>query len=152
MRGVAIGFVAAASIAIANPASASGGSTYNHATLVIRGGAANALSGCLNYARIAAHHHRPAQSNYCENFAEADGGNVNLSNVSVFIDQQGHSRRTVNEATIVIAGGDANAVAACVNYLQGTASAAQTNECSNTAVAQGGNVNLHNVDITIVQS
>lgn len=152
MRGMALGFVAAAaSIAIATPAMASG-STYNHATLIIRGGSANALSACVNYARTAAHHHRVTQSNYCENFAEADGGKVSLSGVSVFIDQEGHSRRSVNTATIEIIGGDATAIAACVNVLQHTASARQTNDCSNTAVAQGGNVNLHNVDITVIQS
>jgi hypothetical protein len=152
MRAGTLAVAVAASVAVTSPAWATGGSGYNHATLTLRGGAAQALSACVNYARVSASHHRPAQSNYCDNFAEADGGSVNLSDVSIFIDQEGHRRRSVNDVTIDIRGGDASAVAACVNYLQGTATPSQTNECSNTSIAQGGNVTLNNVDITVVQT
>lgn len=152
MRAGTLAVAVAASLAVGSPSWASGGSDYNNSTVTIRGGAGQALSACVNYAQVSARHHRPAQSNYCDNFAEADGGSVSLSDVSIFIDQSGHHRRSVNNASIDIEGGDASAVAACVNYLQGTATPSQTNQCSNTAVAQGGNVELHNVDITVVQS
>lgn len=152
LRGTVLAVALAGSAITAGPAWATPGSAYNNATLTIRGGDAQALAGCLNYARISARHHRPAQSNYCSNFAEADGGTVNLADVSIFIEQEGRGRRSENNATVEIRGGDASAVAACVNYLQGTATPSQTNECSNTAVAIGGSVELSNVAIVIVQT
>jgi len=42
-------------------------------------------------------------------------------------------------------------VAACINVLRATATAEQTNDCSNTAIATGGNVSLSHTDITIIQ-
>jgi hypothetical protein len=155
-RAVRVGTLAAAvatSVAISGPAWAS--DTYNHAAVTIRGGNGQALASCVNLARTLAQHHRQSQSNYCDNFAEADGGSVTLRHVSIFIDQEGgggHHSRTENSATVTIVGGSSHAVASCLNYLQGTATADQTNECSNTAVAPAGDVHLSNVDITVVQT
>lgn len=64
----------------------------NNATVKIRGGHAQVLAACVNYARVAARHHRPAQSNYCSNSAETDGGTVSLSDVSIFINQKGRGK------------------------------------------------------------
>ena len=47
--------------------------------------------------------------------------------------------------------GDAVAVAACINVLQGSGSVDQTNKCSNTAIATGGSVKLVHTDIKIIQ-
>jgi hypothetical protein len=134
----------------ATPASAS--ETYNDAQVNITGGNANALSACVNYAKLKAKKGEAAQSNACKNFAKATGGDVKLKNVDITILQAGAPTGTVkNKAHVNISGGDATAVAACVNYLQGTADADQTNKCSNTSIAQGGDVKLKNVSITILQ-
>jgi hypothetical protein len=147
-------------LGVASSASASGGGggdggkTYNNATVNITGGNAAALSACVNYARVMAKNKKDPQSNFCKNFAKARGGNVNLKNVAIDVLQSGSSGSTgatYNNATVNISGGSATAIAACVNYLQGTSTPNQTNVCKNTAVARGGNVNLRNVSITIIQ-
>jgi len=136
--------------ALATPASAA--ESYNNAQVNITGGNAHALSACVNYAKIKAKKGEAAQSNACKNFAKATGGDVELKHVDITILQAGATTGVVkNRAEVNISGGDANAVAACVNYLQGTANADQKNKCSNTAVAQGGDVKLKDVYITIVQ-
>jgi hypothetical protein len=131
---------------------ASGDTTYNNATVKITGGNAAALSACVNYAKAKIKQGKAAQNNFCENLAVADGGNVTLQKTNLLIVQAGTgSGKTVNNATVSISGGDAVALAACVNFLQGTSSASQKNVCSNTAVASGGNVTLKNSDITVLQ-
>ena len=57
-----------------------------------------------------------------------------------------------NSVTITIAGGDATALAYCLNVAKTGGSAEQKNYCKNTAVAAGGNVYLKNVDIFVVQT
>lgn len=134
----------------ATPASAT--ESYNNVAVNITGGNAKALSACVNYAKLKAKKGEATQSNACKNFAKASGGDVKLKNVDITVLQAGSTTGTVrNKAEINISGGDATAVAACVNYLQGTADADQTNKCSNTAVAEGGDVKLKNVSITIIQ-
>jgi hypothetical protein len=131
---------------------ASGDTTYNNATVKITGGNAAALSACVNYAKAKIKQGKAAQNNFCQNLAVADGGSVELKNTNVLILQTGTgSGKTVNNATVSISGGDAVALAACVNFLQGTSSASQKNACANTAIASGGNVTLKNSNITVVQ-
>lgn len=149
-RLVLITLAALFSFAISTPAYASGQS-YNNAEISIKGGNAAALSGCMNYAKAMAKVSKPAQSNTCKNFASATGGTVNLESVFVTVIQTGTGSKTHNNAEVSIEGGDAVAVASCVNYLQGTATADQKNKCANKANATGGDVNLKNVDITIIQ-
>jgi hypothetical protein len=156
LRGLVVAGAVVASVATA-PAAFAGthasGDTFNNATVKITGGNAAALSACINYAKAKIKQGKVAQSNFCQNFAEADGGSVLLKDTSVFIAQTGkRSGKTVNNATVNISGGDATAVAACVNFLQGTSNASQKNVCSNTAVAIGGDVTLKNSDITIIQA
>jgi hypothetical protein len=155
------GFLAvavAASLAATSPAWATppAPTTYNNANVQILGGDARAVSACVVLAKTSIRHHRRApQTQMCNNFSEADAGSANLRHVSVFIDQEGgsgHRTRTVNNADVTIAGGDATAVASCLAYLGNHASAEQTQECENTAVATGGDANLQNVDITIIQT
>jgi len=150
---IAIAVLATAfTLGMSGPAFAGGGGTYNNANIDIHGGNAAAFGGCVNYAKISARANRTPQSNACKNFAHADGGTVSLTGVSIFVDQEGGGgRRTHNNVQINISGGDATAVAGCVNYLQGTASASQKNECKNSADAHGGNVDLNGVDITVIQ-
>ena len=59
-----------------------------------------------------------------------------------------------NTVNLTIRGGDATALATCLNVAKerGDDSARQENSCQNTAVATGGTVILRNVDITIVQT
>jgi hypothetical protein len=149
---IAIATVFAA--ALSTPAyAASGSETFNNANINIHGGNATVFAGCINLAKERAKLKKPRpQSNLCQNFAHATGGSVELDGVSVLIDQEGSGQLTRNNTNIDISGGDADATAACVNFLQGTANAAQVNKCSNHADARGGNVTLKNVDIVVIQT
>lgn len=153
-RGTAVAFAAAFAVMGAAPAFAAGPpATFNDANVNIQGGGAQTLAGCLNFARSAARHQVNPQSNYCRNIASATGGTVALHGVSIFVDQENNRRgRTFNNASVNISGGDATAVAACVNYVQGTATADQVNSCRNNATAYGGNVSLDNVDVSVIQT
>jgi hypothetical protein len=155
-----VGFLAvalAASFAATSPAWATppSPSTYNNADVRILGGDATTATHCVQLAKNSIRHHAHPQSQLCSQFAEADAGSANLRHVSLFIDQEGnggHRTRTVNNANVVIAGGDAAAFADCFQYLAGRASQQQTQNCDNTAVATGGDANLRDVDITIIQT
>jgi len=125
--------------------------TYNDAVIDIHGGNASAFGSCVKFAKIKAQQSQKPKSNACANFATANGGTVDLTGVSVFVDQEGSGRRTHNNVKINISGGDATAVASCVNFLQGTASSSQVEECKVAPEANGGDVNLNNVDITVIQ-
>jgi len=151
------GAVAAGTIVVAlggaTPALAGGSSTYNDVNVNITGGNARVLTGCINYARVLIRHGLDPQKNVCADFATAIGGDVTLKHVSVAIAQVGSGYgRTTNNATVNISGGDATVVAACVNYLQGTSTPNQQNDCGNGTLAAGGNVSLKDVDITVLQS
>ena len=58
-----------------------------------------------------------------------------------------------NTVNLTIRGGDATALASCVNVAKerGGGDARQQSSCQSTAVATGGSVVLKNVDITVVQ-
>lgn len=177
VRGAVIGVALATSLLSAPTAAfASGGGDADSAQNVnisIRGGDATAIAACVNVAlqdeKKADHakkgnhkdkkaykkwrHSKVRQLNFCDNFAEARGGNVTLKNVDFYIDnnRDGKYDDAVQNVTITIAGGDATAVAACVNVFDGgNASVTQENDCVNSAFADGGDVNLKNVDFTIV--
>jgi len=138
-------------VGVAGPAYADGGAVYNNAQIDIHGGNASAFSGCLKLAKETAKRGGTVQSNACKNFAKASGGTVQLIGVSIFVDQEGSGRKTHNNVEIDISGGDATAVAACVNFMQGSASSSQKNECANSATATGGSVKLEHVDIVVIQ-
>ena len=140
-------------VGFAAPAYATGSpdETFNDVMINIHGGNAGAFGSCVGYAKLTARQGRTPRSNACKSFAHAEGGNVVLNSVSIFVDQESASRRTRNNVQINISGGDATAVAGCVNYLQGTATADQVNSCKTAADAEGGDVNLKNVDISIIQ-
>jgi hypothetical protein len=129
---------------------------YNDADLTIRGGDAAAFAVCINSAKAKAKAIKRTgrdvdQRNRCDNLADAAGGNVDLNDVDISIRQRGQSRGGGNSVDLTIRGGDAVAVAACVNVAQGTYDVDQVNRCSNTAIATGGNVTLRDVDISIRQ-
>lgn len=151
---VSVALVAVMSLAFGTSASATHTTkTFNNASVNITGGNATALAACVNYAQLHAKwgKGKAVQNNRCKNFAKAQGGNVTLKNVDITIFQSSSGGTTQNNATVNISGGDATAIAACVNFLSGGASAYQKNKCANTAVARGGDVSLKNVTITIVQ-
>ncbi|MEA2514014.1 MAG: hypothetical protein QOJ59_3501 [Thermomicrobiales bacterium] len=124
----------------------------NSVTFTIRGGDAHALALCLNAVKRG---DRIYQANHCRNTAIAAGGKVYLRNVSIFVvqtnDPDGDISNASNTVDLTIRGGDANALAACVNAVKYGDTVYQQNNCKNKAVAIGGDVVLSNVDITIIQ-
>jgi hypothetical protein len=161
LRGAILATAFASSMAVGPMAHASDDSTFNNASVTITGGNGVAVAACVNWAQDWAGYSkdkkkhqekkRVKQANLCNNTAKAQGGDVTLKKVDIFIAQDGSSDVTKNKATVSIAGGDATAVAACINVLNDAANATQTNVCKNNAVAQGGDVSLDNVDITVIQ-
>ena len=92
------------------------------------------------------------QSNFRENKAKAIGGDVTLKDVDNLVTQKGKHKATKNDATLTASGGDAIAVAACLNVLVGSATTVKPeNDCGNTAVAVDGDVTLKDVFIDIQQ-
>jgi hypothetical protein len=99
-----------------------------------------------------------AQENDCDNKAVATGGDVILKNVDILTVQENKDGRKSapaqsNTVNISIRGGDATALASCLNVVKdkGDSRVAQENDCDNKAVANGGNVFIKNVDITVIQ-
>ncbi|MEA2515376.1 MAG: hypothetical protein QOJ59_4865 [Thermomicrobiales bacterium] len=124
----------------------------NTVTITISGGDATALATCLNVVKKG---NKVKQKNKCDNVAYAKGGDVILKNVSIFIvqtnDADGDISDAANTVDLTITGGDATALAACVNAVKDGNKVKQKNKCKNTATAEGGDVILKNVDITIIQ-
>jgi hypothetical protein len=139
----------------ANPAD--GGDQENEANIIIQGGNAESLALCLNIA-AGKYQGTVAQKNRCRNIAYARGGDVHLRNVDIVVDQLNDDTTgggdQENEVNVVIQGGNATAVAACVNVANERVakSVNQTNECKNVAKAVGGDVVLKDVTITVVQT
>jgi tRNA threonylcarbamoyladenosine modification (KEOPS) complex Pcc1 subunit len=137
------------------------GSTANQANtvnLTIRGGDASALATCLNVAKEKGRGD-VYQENDCENKAYASGGTVVLKNVDILTVQEnragsGSTANQSNTVNLTIQGGDANALATCLNVAKekDRGDVRQKNDCENTAYASGGIVVLKNVDITVVQA
>ena len=154
LRGTTLAFAAVAAVSVAGPASASSGAptTYDNAHVIISGGNARGVANCVQIAKTVIRHHAHSRTQACDPYAEADGGSVTLQNVSATVYQSGRSRGRVNNATIEVTGGDADAVSSCYQVLHGTASNADEQSCSATATAVGGNVDLNNVDISIIQA
>lgn len=160
----AVSVAAVSSLIAAAPAlGGGGGESYNNVGLNISGGDATAIAKCVNLAKKQAvletkgYHNKGKkkrskvfQTNFCEKIAVAEGGDVTLKDVDITIIQEDGSKKSVNNATIRIRGGDAYAVASCVNYATGGASVEQTNICSG-AKAIGGDVKLEDVEILIIQ-
>ena len=163
LSGLVLATAFATSMMAGPAASAAGDETFNNADLRLRGGDPAAVAACVNFAKTWLSYDdakqkknerkRIAQSNFCENKAKAVGGDVTLKDVDILVTQKGKHRATRNDATLTASGGDAIAVAACLNVLVGSATTVkQQNDCTNTAVAVGGDVTLQNVFIDIEQS
>jgi hypothetical protein len=149
--GALIGAFFAAS-AVPLPADAAKpGQTFNNVVIDIHGGNAAAFASCLNTALDSAKHGKKVKNNDCKGFAKAKGGVVEIKDVSLFVDQEGVGQSTHNNVKISFQGGDATAVASCVNYLDGTDEATVRNSCATAAEADGGDVVLTGVDIVIFQ-
>lgn len=135
------------------PFIASGASAAsNSVTIAIEGGDANALALCLNAVKNG---DRVFQANHCRNTAIAAGGSVILKNVDITVvqtnDSDGNVSNDSNTVDLTIRGGDANALAACLNAVKNGDKVFQKNNCKNKAIAQGGDVVLKNVSILIIQ-
>jgi len=151
----------ASSLAVA-PAAFAADQAFNDADVVIRGGDTVALATCLNWAKTYAGYDaqekkrhdkvRAVQANKCDLIADAMGGEVTLKKVDVTVTQKGKHRAAKNNASIEISGGDAVAVAACINVLQGSTDVKQVNDCELSAIATGGNVTIVHSDVTIKQA
>lgn len=137
------------------------GAQSNTVEITIAGGDATALATCVNLAKESG----PGsvnQDNRCTNIATAIGGDVTLKNVKIIAvssssdpdDKKNDKkqRRPSNSVTITITGGDAEAVAACLNAAseRGKGDVNQENKCVNDAFAAGGDVKLKNVKILAV--
>jgi hypothetical protein len=137
----------------ASAAGATQTGTANNVTLTVTGANAVALAACVNLAKEG-NYSRLAQTNVCHNFAQAEGGDVRLKNVKILQAGVGGAGTTSqsNAVTITLTGGDATALAACLNIAkQGkNSSADQSNKCKNKAIAEGGDVVLKNVKISQV--
>jgi hypothetical protein len=134
------------------------GDQSNTVNITIRGGDANALAACLNVAKEKGRGD-VRQQNDCRNKAYAVGGSVYLKNVDIMTVQNnragsGSTGSQSNTVNLTIQGGDANALAACLNVAKerGRGDVHQKNECRNKAYATGGGVVLKYVDITAIQS
>jgi hypothetical protein len=126
----------------------------NAVKVTLKGGNAKALAECLNLAKEK-RRGDVRQKNECDNKAFAEGGDVVLKDVEIKVVQtsQDGGPGEPNTVTITIAGGDANALAECLNLAKERrkGSVAQQNKCENRAFARGGDVVLKNVDITVIQ-
>ena len=155
LRGLVLAVVALSVLAPGTLAS-SNSNPSNTVTITIAGGDANALAVCLNAAKEHGNGNVD-QRNKCKNKAYAAGGNVVLKNVEIIVAQATvdpyHGSGGSNTVNLTILGGDANALAACVNLAreEGSGDVNQRNKCNNTAIAVGGSVTLKNVTILIVQ-
>jgi len=159
-RRVVMAFLITAMLFVGIPMSAfandDGAELENSVTLTIRGGDANALALCLNAAKEDGYG-SVNQKNKCKNTAVARGGDLTLKNVTIDIFQQNDNDGDISEAEntvdLTIRGGDANALAACVNLAKEKkrGSVNQYNYCRNKVYARGGDVVLRNVDIIVTQ-
>jgi hypothetical protein len=134
------------------------GDQKNTVNITIRGGDANALAACLNVAKERGRGD-VYQKNDCENKAVATGGTVYLKDVEILAVQENWNGRASasdqkNTVKLTVRGGDANALAACLNVAKerGRGDVHQKNECRNKAYATGGGVVLKYVDITAIQT
>jgi hypothetical protein len=162
LRGAILATAFASSMAVGPAAHAGGGGTFNNVDLQFRGGDATALAVCANFGKTWSTYDekkkkklqkkRIAQANSCENKAKAVGGDVEMGDVDVLIYEEG-KKKAKNDVSLEITGGDATAIAACLNVLQGTAtSVKQENDCDNSATAKGGDVTLGDVSVIIDES
>jgi len=111
---------------------------------------------CLNAARGG----NNSQQNNCVNTAFATGGNVFVKDVDIVAAAKGNKGSrwnnpspADNKVTVLfrVEGGDATAIAACLNLAAG-GNNSQQNNCDNAAVATGGNVVVKDVDIIAAAS
>jgi len=161
-RGALLATAVASSVMVAPSAFAAGADTkFDNADVTVRGGDGVAVAKCVNWAqdwakksakdREKQEPKRAAQANVCGNTAYVEGGSVELDHVYVKVDQAGKHKATRDSATVTLKGGDATAVAACFNVLNGSTNAEQYNKCGNDTTVIGGNLYVSDTSITIKQ-
>jgi hypothetical protein len=128
----------------------------NSVSITLQAGNATTLATCLNLVRQG-NNSTTVATNACTNTAVARGGDLILRNVRIIVVQtnsgSGGADAPSNSVSVTLLAGNATALATCLNLVrQGNGSTAvSTNTCTNTPVAQGGNVILRNVRIVTVQ-
>jgi hypothetical protein len=162
LRGALLATAVASSVMVAPSAFAAGSdTTFNNAEATLRGGDGVAVALCVNWAQDWAKKSakdkekydkkRAAQANVCGNTLIVEGGSVELDHVYVKVDQGGKHKATRNNAAVTLKGGDATALAACINVLNGSTAADQSNECGNENLVIGGSVIVTNTTVTVHQ-
>jgi molybdenum cofactor biosynthesis enzyme len=154
---LALGTMILMALPLSAAASTTSTTRSNTVTINIKGGSATAVAACLNAIKTGSYSDAD-QRNSCKNSAYAAGGKVYLRHVSIDAVQDNSSgtgtvSNASNTVNVTIAGGNATALAACVN-LAATGNSAdvdQSNRCRNTAVASGGAVILNDVTISTLQ-
>ncbi len=136
---------------LANSQNASG-DLSDTTTIAVRAGNAEAIATCLNLAKAG---EKANQTNGCYNYAYARGGKVIITNVEVVAgranDKDGIISIDSNTVNFTVKGGNATAIASCINQAQGGRDVDQRNKCINVAIAIGGNVIITNVNVVLVE-
>ncbi len=121
-------------------------------TIAVRSGNAEAIATCLNLAKAG---ESANQSNECYNYAYARGGKLIVKNVDVVVgranDPDGIVSVKSNTVNFTVQGGDATAIATCINQAQSSGDVKQGNPCVNVAIAIGGTVVILDVSVVLVQ-
>jgi len=114
----------------------------NEVNFTVSGGDATAIAACIEEAKKVTRNNR-----FCRNITVARGGKVILRRVNVTVVNPDGSIADGKTVDIIISGGDATALATCINA--GSNATKSNNHCVNVALAFGGMVVLANVEIVV---
>jgi hypothetical protein len=124
----------------------------NAVNIFLKAGDAQAVATCLN---IAAHNvHAVNQVSRCRNVVHATGGDLVIFGADISALQTNNTtvgNPAQSNVTLAATGGNATALASCVNTVGSAAKVRQVNYCTNVAIATGGTVVLINVNVAGVQ-
>ena len=143
-----VGLLPARDVAHATPPPPSS----NAVNIFLQAGNAQTVATCLN---VAQHNlHAVNQVSRCRNVVHATGGDLVIFGADISA-LQTNSTTVGNPAqsnvTLAATGGNATALASCVNTVGTAGRVRQVNQCTNVAIATAGTVVLINVNIAGVQ-
>jgi len=125
----------------------------NTVTIYVSGANATAVAACANIA-LQGNLSEADQVNKCDNDAKAVGGEIEITGLEIVQVVKGAptSPAPANTTAITVTGANAKALAVCLNLAkQGRYGLAwQKNNCDNEATAIGGEITIHDVEITQV--
>jgi len=114
----------------------------NTVNFTLSGGDATAIAECVDAAKSTEQNNR-----FCRNIAVARSGKVILRRVNVTVLNADGTVADGKTVDIIISGGDATALAQCINA--GSNATKSNDHCVNVALAFGGMVLLANVEIVV---